>query len=160
DTRGDVVIALPIAFSIGGAEIPTKSEVVKDSTVLELTPEKPAGVNIGQQVVSPKPVLKDIASAQENQKAINDFSSKFSIGTAIGTFRHRRRRADRLRRHDPGRLHSRFDGRCRSRWNRRHDRHRWSDHGCDRLGAAAGAAGSGRHHRMGRQAEGSRGSGC
>ncbi|MFC9662959.1 hypothetical protein ACFVJ5_22210 [Nocardia sp. NPDC127606] len=86
DTSGAVVIALPIAFSIGGAEIPTKTEVVKDSTVLELTPERPAGVNIGQQVVSPKPVLKDIASAQENQKAINDFSSKFSIGTAIGTF--------------------------------------------------------------------------
>ncbi|MFD4443388.1 hypothetical protein ACFWPK_26790 [Nocardia sp. NPDC058519] len=86
DTSGAVVIALPIAFSIGGAEIPTKTEVVKDSTVLELTPERPAGVAIGQQVVSPKPVLKDIASAQENQKAINDFSSKFSIGTAIGTF--------------------------------------------------------------------------
>lgn len=86
DTRGDVVVALPIAFSIDGAQIPTKAEVVKDSTVLELTPEKPAGVAIGQQLVSPKPVLKDIASAQENQKAINDFSSKFSIGTAIGTF--------------------------------------------------------------------------
>ncbi|MFD3703394.1 hypothetical protein ACFWUP_09630 [Nocardia sp. NPDC058658] len=86
DTRGDVVIALPIAFTIGGAEIPTKAEVVSDSTVLEITPEKPAGVDVTAQTVSPKPVLKDIASAQENQKAINDFSSKFSIGTAIGTF--------------------------------------------------------------------------
>ncbi|MFC6011340.1 hypothetical protein [Nocardia lasii] len=88
DTRGDVVISLPIAFSIGGTEIPTKAEVVNDATVLELTPEKPEGVNVAAHQVSPKPVLQgaEIASAQENQKAINDFSSKFSIGTAIGTF--------------------------------------------------------------------------
>lgn len=89
DTRGDVVVAVPIAFSFNGAEVPTKAEVVKDSTVLELTPEKPAGVTISaDQQVGVKPVLKaaPIASAQENQKAINDFSGKFSIGTAIGTF--------------------------------------------------------------------------
>ncbi|MFE6923569.1 hypothetical protein ACFVAV_21265 [Nocardia sp. NPDC057663] len=88
DTRGDVVISLPVAYAINGTEIPTKAEVVNDATVLQLTPERPAGVDIAATVVSPKPVLKgqEIASAQENQKAINDFSSKFSIGTAIGTF--------------------------------------------------------------------------
>ncbi|MFD3596707.1 hypothetical protein ACFWU5_28660 [Nocardia sp. NPDC058640] len=88
DARGGLVVALPIAFTIGGADIPTKAEVIKDSTVLALTPEKPAGVEMGQQTVVPKPVLKgsEIASAQENQRAINDFSSKFSIGTAVGTF--------------------------------------------------------------------------
>ncbi|NKX87567.1 hypothetical protein HGA10_09620 [Nocardia coubleae] len=88
DSTGAVVMAMPIAFSISGTEIPTKAEVVKDSTVLELTPERPQGVEIAAQPVAVKPVLQgqEIASAQENQKAINDFSSKFSIGTAIGTF--------------------------------------------------------------------------
>lgn len=88
DTTGAVVVSLPIQFSVAGADVPTKAEVAKDSTVLELTPEKPAGVDLAGQPVGVKPVVKaeSIASVQENQKAINDFSSKFSIGTAIGTF--------------------------------------------------------------------------
>lgn len=88
DTTGNVVVSLPIQYTIAGSEIPTKSEVKRDSTVLELTPQKPADVEIGTEPVAPQPVLKaaPIASVQENQKAINDFSSKFSIGTAIGTF--------------------------------------------------------------------------
>ncbi|MFC4374119.1 hypothetical protein ACFO5K_08370 [Nocardia halotolerans] len=88
DTSGDVVVALPIAFTINGTEIPTKAEVVEDSTVLALTPEKPEGVDVTAHQVGVKPVLQaeSIASVQENQRAINDFSSKFSIGTAIGTF--------------------------------------------------------------------------
>jgi len=88
DTRGDVVVALPIAFAINGAEIPTAVKVAEDSTVLSLTPEKPAGVDVAANPVAVKPVMKgqEIASAQENQKAINDFAGKFSIGTAIGTF--------------------------------------------------------------------------
>lgn len=88
DSRGAVVVSLPIAFTINGTDIPTKAEVVKDSTVLELTPEKPEGVDVTASQVGVNPVIKaeSIASVQENQKAINDFSSKFSIGTAIGTF--------------------------------------------------------------------------
>ncbi|MFB7876846.1 hypothetical protein ACFC06_16450 [Nocardia sp. NPDC056064] len=88
DSRGAVVVSLPIAFTINGTDIPTKAEVVKDSTVLELTPEKPEGVDVTASQVGVNPVVKaeSIASVQENQKAINDFSSKFSIGTAIGTF--------------------------------------------------------------------------
>ncbi|KAF0849251.1 hypothetical protein [Nocardia caishijiensis] len=88
DTTGVTVVSLPIDFTINGTDIPAKAEVVKDNTVLELTPERPAGVELGNEPVGVKPVLKadPIASAQENQKAINDFSSKFSIGTAIGTF--------------------------------------------------------------------------
>ncbi|MFE3545243.1 hypothetical protein ACFXK0_19965 [Nocardia sp. NPDC059177] len=88
DTTGAVVVSLPIDFTVNGTEIPTKAELVKDSTVLELTPTRPEGLELGADPVGVKPVLKadPIASAQENQKAINDFSSKFSIGTAIGTF--------------------------------------------------------------------------
>ncbi|MFD3744833.1 hypothetical protein [Nocardia sp. NPDC058633] len=88
DSRGAVVVSLPMEYSINGAAIPMKTEVDKDSKILSLTPEKPAGVEIGQEVVAPQPVLKGeaIASPTENSKAINDFSSKFSIGTAIGTF--------------------------------------------------------------------------
>ncbi|MFF5030840.1 hypothetical protein [Nocardia salmonicida] len=88
DSRGAVVISLPIEYAIGGAEIPIKTEVDKSSSTLLLTPEKPAGVEISRDALAPAPVLRaaPIASVQENQKAINDFSSKFSIGTAIGTF--------------------------------------------------------------------------
>lgn len=89
DSRGAVVISLPLDFSINGAEIPTAAEVAEDSKVLSLTPEKPEGVDVSaSQVALAAPVLegKEIASAQENQRAINDFSGKFSIGTAIGTF--------------------------------------------------------------------------
>ncbi|MEU4809379.1 hypothetical protein AB0H20_09250 [Nocardia fluminea] len=88
DSRGGLVVALPIAFAINGTEIPTAVKVAEDSTVLSLTPEKPAGVDVAANPVAVKPVLKgqEIASAQENQKAINDFAGKFSIGTAIGTF--------------------------------------------------------------------------
>lgn len=88
DSRGAVVISLPIDYTINGVDIPIATEVDKDSKVLSLTPDKPEGVEIGEEVVVPEPVLKaaPIASVQENQKAINDFAGKFSIGTAIGTF--------------------------------------------------------------------------
>ncbi|SFL72543.1 Uncharacterised protein [Nocardia asteroides] len=88
DSRGAVVISLPIDYTIGGTDIPIKSEVDKNASTLSLTPEKPAGVEISRDQLAPSPVLKaaPIASVQENQRAINDFSGKFSIGTAIGTF--------------------------------------------------------------------------
>ncbi|GGK52592.1 hypothetical protein [Nocardia camponoti] len=89
DSRGDVQVVVPIAFSINGTNIATKTEVVEDSTVLKLTPEKPANLVLSaDQNVGVRPVAeaKEIASAQENQRAINDFSTKFSVGTAIGAF--------------------------------------------------------------------------
>ncbi|MBF6356451.1 hypothetical protein IU449_18185 [Nocardia higoensis] len=82
DDAGNVVLQLPLVFDVLGTPIPVKSEIGEDGTVLEITPEKPAGLNFGNQPLAVKPV----ASPVENQRAQNDFSSKFGIGTAIGGF--------------------------------------------------------------------------
>lgn len=82
DEAGNVVLQLPLVFNLLGTEIPVKSEVVENGTILEITPEKPAGLNPGDKPL----VVKPVASAVENQRAQNDFSSKFGIGTAIGSF--------------------------------------------------------------------------
>ncbi|MEV0295796.1 hypothetical protein [Nocardia sp. NPDC050710] len=81
DDKGNTVITLPMEFDAAGTEIPVKSELKKDNTVLEITPEKPEGLSLNGPVGA-----KPIASAIENQRAQNDFASKFGIGTAIGGF--------------------------------------------------------------------------
>ncbi|MBH0778862.1 hypothetical protein IT779_21515 [Nocardia sp. NEAU-351] len=81
DEKGNVVMTLPMEFDAAGTQIPVKSELKKDSTVLEITPDKPANLRLDSPVA-----VKPIASAAENQRAQNDFSSKFGIGTAIGGF--------------------------------------------------------------------------
>ncbi|MBF6287695.1 hypothetical protein [Nocardia cyriacigeorgica] len=81
DDKGNTVVSFPLEFDINGTDVPVTSEVKKDATVLEVTPEKPEGVDLS------KPVgVKPIASPMENQRAMNDFASKFGIGTAIGGF--------------------------------------------------------------------------
>uniref|UniRef100_UPI003182F8C7 hypothetical protein n=1 Tax=Nocardia donostiensis TaxID=1538463 RepID=UPI003182F8C7 len=80
DNAGNVVISMPLEFSAAGTEIPVKSEV-KDETVLEITPEKPAGLATDQPLA-----VKPIASPMENQRAQNEFASNFGIATAIGGF--------------------------------------------------------------------------
>ncbi|WP_327149210.1 hypothetical protein [Nocardia sp. NBC_01329] len=81
DKAGNPVVSWPLAFNIAGTEIPVKSEVKKDGAVLEITPEKPAGLDTSQPVV-----VKPIASLTENQQAQNEFASNFGIATAIGGF--------------------------------------------------------------------------
>jgi len=82
DETGTTVLQLPLVFDVLGTPIPVKSEIIEGGTVLEITPEKPEGLNLGNQPL----VVKPVASAVENQRAQNDFSSKFGIGTAIGGF--------------------------------------------------------------------------
>ncbi|WP_239476784.1 hypothetical protein [Nocardia arizonensis] len=81
DGKGNTVVTLPMEFDAAGTQIPVKSELKKDNTVLEITPDKPADLKLDSPVA-----IKPIASAAENQRAQNDFSSKFGIGTAIGGF--------------------------------------------------------------------------
>jgi len=49
--------------------------------VLETPPESPAGLVLDKPLA-----VKPVASSVENQRAQNDFASKFGIGTAIGGF--------------------------------------------------------------------------
>ncbi|QIS16670.1 hypothetical protein [Nocardia arthritidis] len=82
DDKGATVLSLPLEFKVDGAAVPVKAVAAKDNTVLELTPDKPAGV----QVADRQFVVKPIASAVEDERARNDFSSKFGLATTIGQF--------------------------------------------------------------------------
>ncbi|WP_280400079.1 hypothetical protein [Nocardia carnea] len=84
DPAGTLVASMPLEFSVNGIEIPVASEVKDDGKVVEITPEKPAGLEPGGAVV--QSVAKPIASPAENQMAINEFSSHFGLATAIGGF--------------------------------------------------------------------------
>lgn len=86
DSEDKLVASLPLEFTAGGTEIPVVSEIKQDGAVLEITPEKPAGVEAGQPTQVLHPVAKPIASPAENQMAVSEFSSNFGLATAIGGF--------------------------------------------------------------------------
>src|SRR5262249_40946 len=85
-------------------QIPIKSVLEENGTVLKLTPAKPDNVDLNKPVAAApvaavadtkadqkapikadKPVLlKDVASPIENQRAMSDFAAKFGLATAIG----------------------------------------------------------------------------
>ncbi|MEU1525159.1 hypothetical protein ACWDO0_33420 [Nocardia rhamnosiphila] len=81
DKAGALVGSMPLEFTANGVAIPVKSEVKNDGTVVEITPEKPAGLVTDQPLA-----VKPIASLKENQQAQNEFASNFGIATAIGGF--------------------------------------------------------------------------
>jgi hypothetical protein len=81
DSDGHTVLTLPLDFRVADTGIPVQSELTKDSTVLELTPQKPEGLTISQPLVA-----KPVASLVENQRARNEFASQFGLATAIGGF--------------------------------------------------------------------------
>lgn len=82
DVSGTVVNTFPLEFEASGTEIPVKPVVKEDGKVLEVNAEKPEGL----QPVSAPVAARPIASALENQRAMNEFSSKFGLATAIGGF--------------------------------------------------------------------------
>ncbi|MTE13282.1 hypothetical protein [Nocardia aurantiaca] len=81
DGDGKVLLTLPLEFHLGPVDIPVKPEVRKDGTVLALTPDKPAGVPLSQPLV-----VKPVASQVENDRALSNFTTQFSLATTIGTF--------------------------------------------------------------------------
>ncbi|QLY30819.1 hypothetical protein [Nocardia huaxiensis] len=96
DISGATVISFPLEYSIAGVEIPVKSELKNDGKVLEITPVAPAeykpvadqtfGVNLQTNDPVVNAQVKDIASPSENQAAMSNFGSQFSLATAIGAF--------------------------------------------------------------------------
>ncbi|MEV6065257.1 hypothetical protein AB0L82_01800 [Nocardia sp. NPDC052001] len=81
DERGGVLLTLPLEFHLAGVDVPVKPEIQRNNTVLVLTPEKPAGLDANQQIT-----VKPIASANEDTRALNFFSTQFGLATTIGTF--------------------------------------------------------------------------
>ncbi|MFC9896985.1 hypothetical protein ACFVMC_25145 [Nocardia sp. NPDC127579] len=88
DAQGNLVMSLPMVYNIAGVPVPVKPVLKEDDQVLELTPDP---LNAEQQAaVSAKPIsavaVKPVASPVENQRAMNEFSTQFSLATAVGGF--------------------------------------------------------------------------
>ncbi|SUA78170.1 Uncharacterised protein [Nocardia otitidiscaviarum] len=81
DATGAVAVALPLDFRFGEVSVPVRPALDEDDTVLRLTPEKPAGLDISQPLA-----VKPVASEVENQRALNNLATHFGLATAIGGF--------------------------------------------------------------------------
>jgi hypothetical protein len=109
DHAGNIAMEMPLDYRISGVPIPVRPVVKQDGKVLELTPQKPQGVDITQQTVvaqvvaSPgqktgvdqadtqqpgkrKIIAQPIASPQENSAAMSDFATQFSLAIGVGSF--------------------------------------------------------------------------
>ncbi|MFI5781089.1 hypothetical protein [Nocardia sp. NPDC051570] len=93
DPDGKTVVTLPLSYNFAGQQVQVKPEIKGEGKELELTPDKTVTPVAGQQVEAQQVTrdgnriaLKDVASPIENQRAMNDFASKFGIATAIGGF--------------------------------------------------------------------------
>lgn len=80
DESGATVVSMPLDYRIGDVRVPVDVVAKNDDTVLEITPTKPDGLQISSQ----QPVLKPIASPDEDQRAMNDFSGKLSVAGQVG----------------------------------------------------------------------------
>ncbi|WP_225726008.1 MULTISPECIES: hypothetical protein [unclassified Nocardia] len=79
---GATLISFPLDYKVTGTNVPVKAVTKNDGAVLEVTPEKPADLQVANQPLQ----IKEIASPVENQRAQNEFASKFGIATAVGGF--------------------------------------------------------------------------
>ncbi|MGI5222537.1 hypothetical protein [Nocardia sp. CA-290969] len=85
DKAGAVVMSWPVDLAVEGAEVPVKPVLKNDDTVLELTPEK-TDIKTDQPVKAVNLTAKPIASPAEDQMAMNEFTTQFSLATAVGGF--------------------------------------------------------------------------
>lgn len=81
DPRGGVLLTLPLSFRVGALTIPVTPLLERNNTVLSLTPDKPAGLDLSAPLA-----VKPVASQLENDRALNAFMTQFGLATTIGTF--------------------------------------------------------------------------
>ncbi|RDI46686.1 hypothetical protein [Nocardia mexicana] len=79
---GDVALEMPLSFRVGGVPVPVRATVEDSDRVLKVTPEQPDGLDTSRPVTG---IVQPIASDIENQRAINDFTTKLSLGAGAGT---------------------------------------------------------------------------
>ncbi|MFI6871338.1 hypothetical protein [Nocardia sp. NPDC050406] len=82
DISGGTLYTFPLEYTVTDVDVPVKPVVKEDGKVLEITPEKPEGF----QPTNAELAVKPIASPQENQRAMSDFSTQFGLAVGIGTF--------------------------------------------------------------------------
>ncbi|MEC3916392.1 hypothetical protein [Nocardia sp. CDC160] len=80
DEGGATVVSMPLDYRVGDVRVPVTAVTKNDGSVLEITPTKPEGLRIPDQTSAVKP----IASPTEDQKALNEFSSKLSVAGQVG----------------------------------------------------------------------------
>ncbi|MFE3274028.1 hypothetical protein [Nocardia sp. NPDC059239] len=80
DDSGATVLSMPLDYRIGDVRVPVKAVTKNNDTVLEITPKSPEGVQISNQQLA----LEPIASPTEDQRALNEFSSKLSVAGQVG----------------------------------------------------------------------------
>ncbi|AYF73413.1 ammonium transporter [Nocardia yunnanensis] len=78
DAEGATVVSLPTSFEQDGLSYPLPTAVSPDGATLSQTAVK--------DVAAATPVLHPVASLDENQRAMQAFTSQFGIATAIGSF--------------------------------------------------------------------------
>ncbi len=103
DKAGRIAMEMPVDYRVSGVQIPVQPVVKDNGKVLELTPQKPAGLNISKQTLTAQPVAstvlpapaatdkkkiiaQPIASPAEDSAAMNDFATKFGLATGVGSF--------------------------------------------------------------------------
>ncbi len=93
DSTGAVALELPLDFRVSGVRIPVTPVLRADGRELDLTPVRPAGVDLSKPVaprligatVAGKPLrAQSVASTVENQRAFNDFATKAGLAVAVG----------------------------------------------------------------------------
>lgn len=104
DEAGNVTVEFPLDFRVADAPIPVQPVLKEDGRVLELTAQRPAGVDMSQQKVVPVvrtvgdeqpapdapaagniPQAQAVASPLEDQRAFADFSTKVGVATVVGS---------------------------------------------------------------------------
>ncbi|MEU0540727.1 hypothetical protein ABZ319_12715 [Nocardia sp. NPDC005978] len=81
DSRGGILLTLPLDFRVGGVAIPVTPLLEQHNTVLTLTAAKPAGLELAGPLT-----VKPVASQLENDRALNAFITQFGLATTIGGF--------------------------------------------------------------------------
>lgn len=93
DSAGAVALELPLDFRVSGVRIPVTPVLRADGRELDLTPVRPAGVDLSKPIaprligatVDGKPLrAQPVASAVENQRAFNDVATKAGLAFAVG----------------------------------------------------------------------------
>lgn len=78
DTGGHALVSLPLAYNVGDLQFPLTEQVSDNGTKLSLT----AVTDVTKAVA--RPGLHNVASVDENQRAMGAFSSQLGIAMAIG----------------------------------------------------------------------------
>ncbi|MBD0323263.1 MAG: ammonium transporter, partial [Aldersonia sp.] len=80
DGGGNDVVVLPLAYNLDDRNYPLEQHISNDGKTLTLTPV----TDVARSEVAPS-LLREVASTEENQGAMEAFKSQLGIATAVGS---------------------------------------------------------------------------